>query len=285
MLRATIAAVAARSRRTRRAPYAARQDVRRAGCRSDSPGQRLSTSRCPKTALIGGFPIVFLCEQADQPCWSGPEAAGVEVERRQVLFEVDMQPLAASHLCVPGSAGDKRSCDAPPLIRTSDLGIQEESVIASVPSHVNKADQVAIGDAGSHPAKTLRPYLVPPPGCSPAAMCCDQRHHFRIGKWTAPAVFNLLGHMPDRPATRLPTSRRARGQRAKVTSRPPVVPSARQKHRLPCRDHAQVSSRTNQAEEGYPGAGGSGGIAPGVFGASRLVTSSLLPTICLSMKS
>ena len=40
--------------------------------------------------LIGGFPIVSLCEQVDQPRWSGPEAAGIEVERRQVLLEIDV---------------------------------------------------------------------------------------------------------------------------------------------------------------------------------------------------
>jgi hypothetical protein len=50
--------------------------------------------------LIRGFPILLVCGQVDQPGCSGPKAAGIEVERREVLLEVDVKPLATSLLGV-----------------------------------------------------------------------------------------------------------------------------------------------------------------------------------------
>jgi hypothetical protein len=82
--------------------------------------------------------------QADQPGWRGLEATGIEVERREVFFEVDVKPLATGSLGVLGSVADKRRRDTLPLVLTGDLGIEEEGVIASVPCHVDKADQAAI---------------------------------------------------------------------------------------------------------------------------------------------
>jgi hypothetical protein len=38
----------------------------------------------------------------DQPGWSGPEAAGIKVERRQVLFKVHVQPRATISVSVSG---------------------------------------------------------------------------------------------------------------------------------------------------------------------------------------
>jgi hypothetical protein len=63
----------------------------------------------------------------DQPGWSGPEAAGIEVERRQVPFEVDVKPLTAGRLGVPDGLAHKRGGNAPPLMLTGDLGIEEEA--------------------------------------------------------------------------------------------------------------------------------------------------------------
>jgi hypothetical protein len=76
----------------------------------------------------------------DQSGWSGPEAAGIDVERGQVVFEVNVQPLAPRCLGVPGSMADKRGGDALPLMLGGDLGVEEEGVIAAVPRHVDKAD-------------------------------------------------------------------------------------------------------------------------------------------------
>ena len=139
---------------------------------------------------------------ADQPGWRGLEATGIEIERREVLFEVNVKPLAVGRLGVLGSMADKRRRDTPPLIRTGDLGIEEEGVIASVPCHVDKANQAAILEASGHPAEAVGPDLIPPPGRGLTAMCCDQCHHFRVGDCSTPAVLNRLGHMPDRPVSR-----------------------------------------------------------------------------------
>jgi hypothetical protein len=38
----------------------------------------------------------------DQPGWSGPEAAGIKVERRRVLFKVHVQPRATISVSVSG---------------------------------------------------------------------------------------------------------------------------------------------------------------------------------------
>ena len=113
-----------------------------------------------------------------------------------------MEPVATSRLGVPSGGGDKRGGNTLALLLTSDLGIKEEGVIASVPRHVDEADQATTWQAGGHPAKAVRPDLIPPSGRRPTAMCRNQRQHFRIGDWPTPAVLNRLGHMPDRPATR-----------------------------------------------------------------------------------
>jgi hypothetical protein len=81
----------------------------------------------------------------DHSGWRGPETAGIEVERRQMLFEVDVQPLATGRLGVPGSMADQRGGNALSLMLTGDLGIKEEGVIASVPRHVDETDQAVDG--------------------------------------------------------------------------------------------------------------------------------------------
>ena len=141
--------------------------------------------------------------QVDQPGRSGPEAAGIEVERRQALGEVDVKPLATRRPGVPGSKGDQRGGDALPLMLTGDLGIEEEGVIAPVPRHVDKTGQAATRPpARGDPAKAVRPDLVPPPGRGPAAMGPGKRHHFCVGDRPTPAVLNRFGHTRDRSARR-----------------------------------------------------------------------------------
>ena len=101
---------------------------------------------------------------------------------------------------------------------TGDLGIEQEGVIASVPCHVDKTHQDAILQTGGHPAKTVRLDLIPPPGRGMAAMSCDEFGHLCIGDWPAPAVFNRLGHMPDRSASRSRRQQPSRSMTAPVTA-------------------------------------------------------------------
>jgi len=76
--------------------------------------------------------------QVDEPSCGGPEAAGIEVEPGEMLFEVHVQPLAPGRLGVPGSMAGKRRGDPLPLILGGDLGVEEEGVITPVPCHVDK---------------------------------------------------------------------------------------------------------------------------------------------------
>ena len=71
--------------------------------------------------------------QVDEPGCGGAEAAGIEVEPGEMLFEVHVQPLAPGRLGVPGSMAGKRRGDPLPLILGGDLGVEEEGVIT--PSH------------------------------------------------------------------------------------------------------------------------------------------------------
>ena len=58
--------------------------------------------------LIRRFSIVSMLGQLDEPSCGGAEAAGIEVEPSEMLFEVHVQPLAPGRLGVPGSMVDKR---------------------------------------------------------------------------------------------------------------------------------------------------------------------------------
>lgn len=143
----------------------------------------------------------------NQPGWSGPEVAGIEVERCEVLLEVDVKPLAPGCLCMRRSVADKRGANPLPLMLTSDLGIQEEGMIASVPCDVDKADKAAVGlQAGGNPAKAVSPHLIPPASRRLAAMRSDKQDHLCVRDWCAPAVPNWLRHTADHLASVLQTS-------------------------------------------------------------------------------
>ena len=140
--------------------------------------------------------------QVDEPGCGGAEAAGIEVEPGEMLFEVHVQPLAPGRLGVPGSMAGKRRGDPLPLILGGDLGVEEEGVITPVPCHVDKTGQGTVWLTGSDPAKAVGPDLVPPSGRSPAAVRPDERHHLRVGDRPAPAILDRLRHIPDRSVSR-----------------------------------------------------------------------------------
>ena len=112
-----------------------------------------------------------------------------------MFLEVDVKPFATCRLGVQNSVADERGGNPLPLILTPDLGIEEEDVIASVPRHVDKADEAtATQQTSGHPAKAVGPDLIPPPGCSPSGVCSDKSHHLCIRDRSTPAVLNRLGH-------------------------------------------------------------------------------------------
>src|SRR5215469_18354563 len=96
---------------------------------------------------------MFMRRKMDHSCWRALKAAGIKLERRQVRPEVDVQPLAPSLLGVPQGMADQHGGNALPLMLAGDFGIEQEGMIASVPGHVDKADQAAAWQAGGHPAQ------------------------------------------------------------------------------------------------------------------------------------
>jgi hypothetical protein len=155
--------------------------------------------------MARGLPLLSVVSvrgQVDEPSRGGAEAAGIEVEPGEMLFEVHVQPLAPGRPGVPGSMVDQRRGDPLSLVLCGDLGVEEEGVITPVPGHVDKADQGAVRLTGTDPAKAVRPDLIPPPGRSAAAVGCPEGHHLCVGDRPAPAILNRLGHTPDRAADR-----------------------------------------------------------------------------------
>ena len=66
-------------------------------------------------------------------------------------------------------------------------------MIATVPRHVDKTGQGATRpQARGHPAETVRPDLIPPPGHGPAAIGPDKCRHFCIGNRPTPAVLQSV---------------------------------------------------------------------------------------------
>ena len=130
----------------------------------------------------------------DQSGGSRPEAACAEVERREMLLEVDVEPLTPCRLGMQCSTADERCGYSSPLMLASDLGIDEEGVIAAIPRHVDKADQGAAIQAGCYPAQAVQPHLVPSSGHCVPTVGLDEFHHFHVGDCSAPAVLHQVCH-------------------------------------------------------------------------------------------
>lgn len=115
-------------------------------------------------------------------------------------FKVDVEPFASCCFGVQDSSADDRCGYPTPLVITPDLRIQDKSMIASVPSHIDKADQGAIRQTSGDPAQAVRLNLVPPAGYRAAIISLDECHHFRVRDGLAPAVLDRLGHAHILPA-------------------------------------------------------------------------------------
>jgi hypothetical protein len=71
------------------------------------------------------------------------ESAGVEVERPQVVVEVDMQPLASGGACLTDGDGDQLGADPPTSSLLRDEGVDDEGVGCAIPRYVDESDQLA----------------------------------------------------------------------------------------------------------------------------------------------
>lgn len=134
--------------------------------------------------------------QGDEPGIRRPEPARAEVERAEVIVEVDVQPLAPGLARSRRGQGDKPSPGSPPLHPRSDQGVQDERVHGAIPGDVDEADQVIVFP-GAHPAQAVPVHL-----CPPVIVCHDpmaealgmQRVERLVAETPAPLV-------SDHPAT------------------------------------------------------------------------------------
>ena len=73
-----------------------------------------------------------------------------------------MHPFAAGAAGVLNGMANKLSADAASLVVGSDLRVDEEGVVASIPRHVDKSDRSLVGKVGGNPSKTVGADSVPP---------------------------------------------------------------------------------------------------------------------------
>jgi hypothetical protein len=89
-----------------------------------------------------------------------------------------MKPVAASVLGVPGGMADKRGGNALPLMLTGDRGVEDEGVVASVPRHIDEADQAL----SSLPRPAWPSIRSPEVGQSPGSVPARCRPVFHLKK-------------------------------------------------------------------------------------------------------
>lgn len=132
--------------------------------------------------------------EIDQPRIRASEAAGVEVEGRQVWLEVDVEPLASGRVCMMRGPPHDLGADATALPAATRLRIEQERVISTVPSNVDEPDQDAVVVARRDPAEAVRADAVPPSGCRSAPVRFDELDHLVIGHRGSPEVLDLVAH-------------------------------------------------------------------------------------------
>src|ERR1700735_3905796 len=81
------------------------------------------------------------CSKADEAGAGGSESATAEIERAEVVFEVDVQPLASGAAGLRCGEGDKGSPDTLPLRSGGDERVENERVAGAVPGDVDEAEQ------------------------------------------------------------------------------------------------------------------------------------------------
>lgn len=82
--------------------------------------------------------------QGDQSGSRLIEAAAIEIERTQVLLEVDVKPLALRDTGFCGRSCDERGSDSFRPARLRDHRVEDEGMNSAVPDNVDEADQRAV---------------------------------------------------------------------------------------------------------------------------------------------
>jgi hypothetical protein len=82
----------------------------------------------------------------------------MEVERGQMVFEVDVQPLASGCTGVIHGCGDEPGAYPPVPVPRGDHGVEDECVDSAVPGDIDEPRQL-ITVADAHPAEAVPVHL------------------------------------------------------------------------------------------------------------------------------
>lgn len=85
-----------------------------------------------------------MASEGDQAGRRLPEATGIEIERTQMLLEVDVKPLALRGTGFLGRNCDKRCANSSRPAMPGDHRVQDEGVSSAVPNNVDEAAQSAV---------------------------------------------------------------------------------------------------------------------------------------------
>lgn len=123
------------------------------------------------------------------------EVAGVEVERRQLRFEVNVKPLTTGGFGVEDRQPDELATDSSVLMTGACLRVDQECVISSVPGDIDEADKEPVRVAGTNPAQAVRADPVPPADTRVPAVRHDEVDHLVVGYGPAPGEGDRVRHV------------------------------------------------------------------------------------------
>ena len=150
------------------------------------------------------YPVPWLGQrlpEVDETSRRGLEATGVEVERGQLLGEVDMKPLAACRPRLSNSDLDQSGGDALVLMGSTGLGVKKERMYAAVPGHVDEPYEGAVLLPRRHPPEASGAHSIPPADLGFTTVSLDKLDHLGIFELSSP----LIG-IPHRHSDSLPQS-------------------------------------------------------------------------------
>lgn len=75
----------------------------------------------------------------NEACLGGTEAAGVEVYRLEVVFEINVQPFASHRACPICRLPNELSPDTPSLMVGVRLRVEDQRMVTPVPCHIDSA--------------------------------------------------------------------------------------------------------------------------------------------------
>ena len=108
------------------------------------------------------------------------EAAGVEVERTPVVFEIDVEPFAAGRSRLLRRHLHQACANAAALEPSGRLRIDQKGVIDPSQATLTKPTRVPSACPCHYPSEALAPNLVPPSPLRPSAVRLDKFEHLVV---------------------------------------------------------------------------------------------------------